>query len=57
MGNQRLELCKKVINGGVPSENCQGIDCEDCPFKDENIDCEIDSIEIYEIAQNYIYFW
>ena len=54
MGNQRLELCKKVIDGGTPAKNCQGIECEDCPFKDENIDCEIDSIEVCEIAQNYI---
>lgn len=54
MGNHKLELCKKVINGGVPVENCQGVWCEDCPFKDENINCHINSTEVCEIAQNYI---
>ena len=54
MRNQILELCKKVINGEVPYENCYNIDCPDCPFKDENIDCEINSTEVCEIAQNYI---
>lgn len=38
MRNQKLELCKKVINGEVPYENCYGMDCLDCPFKDQNID-------------------
>lgn len=54
MGNHKLELCKKVINGGVPVENCQGVWCEDCPFKGENINCHINSTEVCEIAQNYI---
>ena len=54
MRNQILELCKKVINGGVPYENCYNIECPDCPFKDQNIDCEINSTEVCEIAQNYI---
>lgn len=54
MRNQILELCKKVINGEVPYENCYNVDCPDCPFKDENIDCEINSTEVCEIAQNYI---
>ena len=54
MGNHKLELCKRVINGGVPVKNCQDIDCLDCPFKDEKIACDINSIEAYEIAQKYI---
>ena len=54
MRNQILELCKKVINGEVPYENCYNIDCPDCPFKDQNIDCERNSTEVCEIAQNYI---
>ena len=54
MENQILELCKKVINGGVPYENCHNIGCEDCPFKDEKIECGTTSTEAFEIAQNYI---
>lgn len=54
MEDKILEMCKKVIDGGDPFENCYNIDCPDCPFKDENIDCEISSTEVCEIAQNYI---
>lgn len=54
MRNHILELCKKVIDGGVPVENCQGVWCEDCPFKDETINCHINSTEVCEIAQSYI---
>lgn len=54
MRNQKLELCKKVINGEVPYENCYGMDCLDCPFKDQNIDCKRNSIEVRGIAKDYI---
>ena len=54
MGNQRLELCKKVIDGETPRDICQEVRCEDCPFKDMKIDCDINSTEVYEIAQKYI---
>ena len=54
MGNQILELCKKVIDGEAPCYICRGIDCLDCPFKEMKIDCEINLTEIKEIAQNYI---
>lgn len=54
MEDKILEMCKKIIDGEVPYESCYGMDCPDCPFKDENIDCEISSTEVCEIAQNYI---
>ena len=54
MEEKILELCKKVINGETPHYSCQEIDCLDCPFKDMKIDCYTNSIEIEEIAQNYI---
>ena len=54
MEDKILELCKKVIDGEVPHYSCQEIDCLDCPFKNMKIDCYTNSIEIEEIAQNYI---
>lgn len=54
MEEKILELCKKVIDGGVPFENCQGIECKDCPFDDDKLDCGIISTEIEGIARNYI---
>ena len=54
MEDKILELCKKAIDGEVPHYSCQEIDCLDCPFKDMKIDCYTNSIEIEEIAQNYI---
>lgn len=49
-----LEMCKKVIDGETPHDSCTTIDCFECPFKEMEIDCETNSIEIKEIAQNYI---
>ena len=54
MEDKILELCKKVIGGEAPHYSCQEIDCLDCPFKNMKIDCYTNSIEIEEIAQNYI---
>ena len=54
MGDKVLELCKKVIGGEAPHYSCQEIDCLDCPFKNMKIDCYTNSIEIEEIARNYI---
>ena len=54
MEDKILEMCKKVIDGEVPHYSCQEIDCLDCPFKNMKIDCYTNSIEIEEIAQNYI---
>ena len=54
MEDKVLELCKKVIGGEAPHYSCQEIDCLDCPFKNMKIDCYTNSIEIEEIAQNYI---
>ena len=54
MEDKILELCKKVIDGEAPSNNCTKIGCPECLFGDEKIDCSINSTEIKEIAQNYI---
>lgn len=52
MEDKILELCKKVIDGKSPYATCKDIDCFKCPFED--MDCDINSTEIEEIAQNYI---
>ena len=54
MGDKVLELCKKVIGGEVPCDNCGRISCLECPFEDMEIDCDINSTEVCEIAQKYI---
>ena len=54
MGDKVLELCKKVIGGEVPYDNCGRISCLECPFEDMEIDCDINSTEVCEIAQKYI---
>lgn len=52
MEEKILELCKKVIDGKSPYATCKDIDCFKCPFED--MECDINSTEIEEIAQNYI---
>lgn len=54
MKNEVLELCKKVIDGETAGEICREIDCRECPFKNMKADCDINSIEMCIIAQNYI---
>ena len=54
MEDKLLEMCKKVIDGETPRDSCQEVRCIDCPFEDEKIDCETNSIEIEEVAQKYI---
>ena len=54
MEDKLLEMCKKVDNGERPSGICTKIWCSECPFGDEKIDCNINSTETCEIAQNYI---
>ena len=54
MENKVLELCKKVIDGEAPGKICRVIDCRECPFRNMKTDCDINSIEMCIIAQNYI---
>ena len=54
MEDKILEMCKKVINGETPHDSCTKIGCLDCPFNEMEIECETNSIEVCEIAQNYI---
>lgn len=54
MEDKILELCKKIIDGEKPRDNCEEVRCEDCPLKNMKIDCYKNSIEVCEIAQNYI---
>ena len=49
MENEVLELCKKVIDGETAGEICR-----ECPFRNMKADCDINSIEMCIIAQNYI---
>ena len=54
MEDKLLEMCKKVDDGETPSDICTKIGCAECPFGDEKIDCNINSTETCEIAQQYI---
>ena len=54
MEDKLLEMCKKVDDGETPSDICTKIGCSECPFGDEKIDCNINSTETCEIAQDYI---
>ncbi len=54
MEDKLLEMCKKVDDGERPSDICTKIGCAECLFGDEKIDCNINSAETCEIAQNYI---
>ena len=54
MEDKILELCKKIIDGEKPRDSCEEVRCKDCPLKDMKIDCYKNSIEVCEIAQNYI---
>lgn len=54
MEDKLLEMCKKVDDGETPSDICTKIGCSECPFGDEKIDCNINSTETCEIAQQYI---